>query len=150
MDFLKKPGTIVSFLVVIGLVLMVVFSPSNNDQNNLENNMNENNQEGLIIETLQEGEGVAVENGQTAVMHYTGTFVDGTKFDSSLDRGEPFPFVLGAGRVIEGWDKGVLGMKVGEKRRLTISPELGYGPNDYGPIPGGSTLIFEVELLDIQ
>jgi FKBP-type peptidyl-prolyl cis-trans isomerase len=149
----KKPGTIVAILVVIGLVVMVIFSPKNgtNNINNNQNNMEEqNNQEGLIIETLQEGEGAGVENGQTAVMHYTGTFIDGEKFDSSLDRGEPFPFVLGTGRVIKGWDLGVLGMKVGEKRRLTISPELGYGPNDYGPIPGNSTLIFEVELLEIK
>ena len=108
------------------------------------------NQNGLIIETLQEGEGQGVENGQTAVMHYTGTFVDGEKFDSSVDRGIPFPFVLGAGQVIAGWDQGVLGMKVGERRRLTIPSDLAYGPNDYAGIPGGSTLIFEVELLEIQ
>jgi FKBP-type peptidyl-prolyl cis-trans isomerase len=75
---------------------------------------------------------------------------DGTKFDSSLDRNQPFSFVLGAGRVIQGWDQGVRGMKAGEKRKLTIPPDLGYGSSAVGPIPANSTLIFEVELLSIQ
>ncbi len=106
---------------------------------------------GLKIEDLVVGSGAEVQNGQTASMHYTGWLVDGTKFDSSLDRGQTFPFVLGAGRVIKGWDQGVLGMKVGGKRKLTIPPELGYGSRGAGGvIPPNATLIFEVELVDVQ
>lgn len=109
-------------------------------------------QEGqLKIETLKEGTGRLIDNGDVAVVHYTGTLSDGTKFDSSLDRGTPFSFTLGAGQVIQGWEQGILGMKVGEKRRLTIAPELAYG--EYGAggvIPPNAFLIFEVELLEIK
>jgi len=105
----------------------------------------------LKIETLKEGAGEAIKNGDTAVVHYTGTLLDGTKFDSSVDRGQPFSFQLGAGRVIAGWEQGVLGMKVGEKRKLTIAPELGYGASGAGGvIPPNAPLIFEVELLEIR
>jgi FKBP-type peptidyl-prolyl cis-trans isomerase len=83
-------------------------------------------------------------------VHYTGTFTNGKKFDSSVDRGQPFHFVLGAGKVIKGWDLGVAGMKVGGKRQLTIPASLGYGTNTYGPIPGNSTLLFDVELLGVK
>lgn len=145
MDFIKKPGTIVSILIIIGLILMVIFSPAKQS-----NTMEDQHQNGLIIETLQEGQGAEAQNGDLVSVHYTGTFVDGTKFDSSVDRGMPFEFTLGAGMVIKGWDQGVLGMKVGEKRMLTIPSDLAYGPNDYAGIPGGSTLIFEVELLGIN
>ncbi|KIJ31261.1 hypothetical protein M422DRAFT_214367 [Sphaerobolus stellatus SS14] len=83
-------------------------------------------------------------------MHYTGALIDGTKFDSSLDRGQPFTFYLGAGQVIQGWDQGLLGMCVGEKRRLRIPSDLGYGQRGSPPnIPPGATLVFDVELLDI-
>ncbi|MDP2951300.1 MAG: FKBP-type peptidyl-prolyl cis-trans isomerase, partial [bacterium] len=85
-------------------------------------------------------------------VHYTGTLEDGSKFDSSVDRGEPFTFPLGQGSVIQGWEKGILGMKVGEKRRLTISPELGYGEQGTpgGPIPPNAVLIFEVEMISMR
>jgi hypothetical protein len=107
--------------------------------------------EGLKIEILKEGNGIKAENGKTISVHYTGVLEDGTKFDSSLDRREPFSFKLGAGQVIKGWDLGILGMEVGEKRKLTISPELGYGERGAGGvIPPNSTLIFEVELLNVN
>ena len=110
-----------------------------------------NNQTSLKIDVLQEGEGEAITKGMIAIVHYTGTLVDGTKFDSSLDRGEPFPFMLGQGQVIPGWEQGIEGMKRGEKRRLTIPPELAYGATGTpgGPIPPNATLIFEVELLSL-
>ncbi len=106
--------------------------------------------DGLKITTIKEGSGDVAENGKTVTVHYTGTFADGKKFDSSVDRGQPFSFPLGAGRVIKGWDEGVLGMKVGEKRKLIIPSDLAYGPNDYASIPGGSTLYFDVELLGVK
>ena len=105
----------------------------------------------LKMEDLVEGEGEASKKGDTLVVHYTGTLEDGTKFDSSKDRGEPFEFVIGQGYVIQGWDIGMLGMKVGGTRKLTIPSDMAYG--DYGvpgAIPGGATLIFEVELLEIK
>ncbi|OGZ00282.1 MAG: peptidylprolyl isomerase [Candidatus Liptonbacteria bacterium RIFCSPLOWO2_01_FULL_52_25] len=101
------------------------------------------------VEDVVVGTGAEAKNGNTVSVHYTGTFTDGKKFDSSLDRGEPFSFTLGAGEVIRGWDLGVVGMKVGGKRKLSVPSELGYGPNDFGPIPGNSTLLFTVELLGI-
>ena len=106
--------------------------------------------EGLKSEILQEGTGQVAQKGDNVVVHYTGTFPDGKKFDSSLDRGDPFNFTLGAGQVIKGWDEGVAGMKIGEKRKLTVSPEMGYGARAVGPIPPNSILVFEVELLEIK
>ncbi|KAK9471027.1 peptidylprolyl isomerase [Dipodascopsis tothii] len=88
-------------------------------------------------------------NGDRLIIHYTGTLKDGTKFDSSLDRRKPFEFVLGQGQVIQGWDRGLLGMCVGEKRKLTIPPNMGYGSRPVGPIPADSTLVFTAELLGI-
>ncbi|MEN9405488.1 MAG: hypothetical protein RLY47_447 [Candidatus Parcubacteria bacterium] len=95
-------------------------------------------------------EAQTAQNGDVVGVHYTGKLVDGTVFDSSIPRGEPITFTLGAGAVIAGWDQGILGMAVGEKKTLTIPPELGYGAQDHGPIPGGSTLIFDVELVSIN
>lgn len=88
--------------------------------------------------------------GKKVTVHYTGTLTDGTKFDSSVDRGQPFSFTLGAGEVIQGWDQGFAGMKVGGKRKLTIPPSLGYGSRPAGSIPPNSTLIFDVELLKVE
>src|SRR3954466_147864 len=105
----------------------------------------------LKIERLVAGNGAKPQSGQVVVVHYTGRLTDGTKFDSSVDRDEPFEFALGQGQVIEGWDKGLAQMQVGEKARLTIPPEMGYGPGGYpGVIPPNATLVFEVELLEVR
>ena len=106
---------------------------------------------GLQYRDLTVGEGTAASQGDTAVVHYTGWLLDGTKFDSSVDRGTPFEFPLGAGRVIGGWDEGVGSMNVGGKRELIIPPDLAYGDRGAGGvIPPGATLKFEVELLDLK
>ena len=106
---------------------------------------------GLIIEDLVVGEGTEAQDYNKVVVNYTGTLEDGSVFDSSLNPGrEPFTFTLGVGSVIKGWDLGVKGMKVGGKRKLTIPPELGYGERNTGVIPPNSTLIFEVDLLEVE
>ena len=107
---------------------------------------------GLIIEDLVVGEGAEAQDYNKVVVDYTGSLADGSVFDSSLNPGrEPFTFTLGAGSVIKGWDLGVKGMKVGGKRKLTIPPELGYGDQGAGDvIPPGATLIFEVDLLEVE
>ncbi len=105
----------------------------------------------LVIEDLLVGNGTEAVKGKTVSVHYTGTLESGKKFDSSVDRDEPFDFKLGAGMVIQGWDQGVAGMKVGGKRKLTIPSHLGYGDRGYpGLIPPRATLIFEVELLGVR
>ena len=107
---------------------------------------------GLKYTDVKEGTGAQPRAGQTAVVHYTGWLLDGTKFDSSKDRGQPFQFPLGQGRVIKGWDEGVATMKVGGVRKLTIPASLGYGAQGAGGglIPPNATLTFEVELLDVK
>ncbi len=105
----------------------------------------------MKIEKITSGNGPSPKQGDTVTVHYTGWLTDGSKFDSSVDRDEPFAFVLGTGQVIAGWDQGVAGMRVGDKARLTIPPELAYGEGGYpGAIPPHATLIFEVELLSID
>lgn len=150
---------------IIGLVIVVIlvggfyylFIYENNtkvsneaDLKNQMENANSNSIDGLKSEVLKEGFGPAAKAGDMVTVNYVGTLEDGTKFDSSYDRSTPFSFQLGAGGVIKGWDLGVAGMKVGEKRKLTIASDLGYGPGGYGPIPSNATLIFEVELLKIN
>ena len=105
---------------------------------------------GLKISDMKVGTGATPKAGQTVKVHYTGWLLDGTKFDSSKDRGQPFQFVLGQGEVIKGWDEGVATMKVGGVRKLTIPANLAYGPRQVGKIPPNSTLVFEVELLGVQ
>ncbi|HTL89590.1 MAG TPA: FKBP-type peptidyl-prolyl cis-trans isomerase [Leptolyngbya sp.] len=104
---------------------------------------------GLKYTEVTEGTGASPEKGQVVTVHYTGTLEDGTKFDSSRDRGQPFKFKIGVGQVIKGWDEGVGTMKVGGRRNLVIPPELGYGSRGIGPIPPNSTLLFDVELLKV-
>jgi FKBP-type peptidyl-prolyl cis-trans isomerase len=102
---------------------------------------------GLKIEVLEEGSGAEAIRGHEVTVHYTGWLASGEKFDSSRDRGRPFTFKLGAGKVIMGWEEGIKGMRPGEKRRLTVPYKLGYGVSGHGPIPPKATLIFEVELI---
>ncbi|MBL8956916.1 MAG: FKBP-type peptidyl-prolyl cis-trans isomerase [Myxococcaceae bacterium] len=104
----------------------------------------------LQTEDIKVGTGAEAKAGQKVAVHYVGTLTNGSKFDSSRDRGEPFEFKLGAGQVIKGWDQGVAGMKIGGVRKLTVPPELGYGAGGFPPvIPPNSTLVFEVELLKV-
>ena len=105
---------------------------------------------GLIFDDIKIGDGAEAKAGQYVSVHYTGRLLDGTKFDSSKDRNDPFDFPLGRGQVIKGWDEGVQGMKIGGIRKLTIPPALGYGARGAGGvIPPNATLVFEVELLAI-
>ncbi len=106
---------------------------------------------GLEKEVLNTGDGPVAAKGHRVSVHYTGWLTNGDKFDSSVDRGQPFEFELGRGQVIRGWDEGVAGMKVGEKVKLTIPPEMAYGERGFpGAIPPNSTLVFEVELLGLK
>ncbi len=103
----------------------------------------------LKVEDLVVGTGATVVSGDTVTVNYVGTLTNGTKFDSSFDHGQPFTFRVGAGQVIAGWDQGLVGMRVGGKRRLTIPPSLGYGSRQNGPIPPNATLLFEIDLVSI-
>ncbi|MFH0818826.1 MAG: FKBP-type peptidyl-prolyl cis-trans isomerase [Patescibacteria group bacterium] len=138
------------FLFIINIDVKKEAVPANNNDNQ---NINQNNMDQeLKIEVLQPGAGDRkTKAGDTISVHYTGTLEDGTKFDSSVDRGTPFSFTLGAGQVIKGWDQGLLDMQVGEKRKLTIPSDLGYGSSGAGNIiPPDATLIFETELISID
>ncbi len=144
---MKSKSLIAVLILLVAAGLIYYFGFHNKQETNSKIIM-DNGQ--LKIEVLEEGTGRGAKNTDTVVVHYAGTLLDGTKFDSSLGR-EPFSFVLGAGRVISGWDQGILGMKVGEKRRLTIAPELAYGQSGAGNvIPPNATLIFEVQLLELK
>lgn len=104
----------------------------------------------LLIQDTKQGLGREAIRGTTVVVHYTGKLTNGKVFDSSLDRGEPFSFQLGQGQVIQGWERGIVGMKEGGKRKLTIPPQYGYGARAVGPIPANSTLVFDVELIKVK
>jgi len=130
-------------IVLIGIYAITRFSKNDNPQ------AIQATPTDLVIEDLTVGTGDAAQAGDTVSVNYTGWLTDGTQFDSSYDRGQPFNFQLGVGSVIPGWDQGVVGMKVGGKRRLTIPPDLAYGASGRGSIPPNATLIFEVELVEI-
>jgi FKBP-type peptidyl-prolyl cis-trans isomerase FkpA len=140
----------------IGVVVLAAFAAVAFGQNKTTGKKGEKKEskmvklpDGLQYEDLKVGDGAVATSGHTVSVHYTGWLTNGKKFDSSLDRGEPFSFQLGAGQVIKGWDEGVAGMKVGGKRKLIIPPQLAYGDRGVGNglIPPHSTLVFEVELL---
>lgn len=142
-------------LIIIGVGIFLVtknYEPKENMTNNMENK-EENIKLGeeLVAQIVREGDGAEAKAGDLVSVHYSGFLEDGTKFDSSVDRGTPFEFTLGVGQVIPGWDIGVSGMKVGEVRRLVIPPQMAYGENGVpGAIPPNAVLAFEVELLDIK
>ncbi|HLP86327.1 MAG TPA: FKBP-type peptidyl-prolyl cis-trans isomerase [Candidatus Paceibacterota bacterium] len=157
-------GIIASFVLVVCVIGLVVYLLMNKEEktnplegisgNQVQNNSESDTTEEGSINTSQNDMEKVAKNGDVLVMNYTGRFTNGTVFDSNVDpkfnHVEPFKFRLGAGMVIKGWDEGLLGMKVGEKKTLTIPPEKAYGPNDYHGIPGNSTLIFDVELVGIE
>ncbi len=157
---------LIVILVVLGLVYITInrkaYAPveqpveqiGQTGQDINTNMQNTQNIPGVTITILEPGTGDVAKAGDTVAMNYTGTFTDGKSFDSNVDpkfqHVEPFVFTLGAGQVIKGWDAGIVGMKVGEKRKLELAPEMAYGANGQGPIPPNATLIFEVELLGIK
>ena len=158
----KKILTAIIIVVLIIIITCVYFyfKGNNNPAVLADNGASNNNQpvnqekmiQGMKVEVLKEGTGVAqAKFGDSITVNYAGMLENGTKFGSSIDSGEPLPFILGVGQVIKGWDLGIEGMKIGEKRKLTIPSSLGYGERGAGKvIPPNATLIFEIELLEIK
>jgi FKBP-type peptidyl-prolyl cis-trans isomerase FkpA len=141
-------GLIVLIIIIVGIYFLIKDAGEKEDE---DNGLNVYDAGGVKVEVLKKGSGVEAKKGDTVEVHYTGWLEDGEKFDSSVDKGDPFSFVIGAGQVIPGWDLGIEGIKTGEKRRLTIPPALAYGEGGVpGAIPGNAILIFEVELLKIK
>jgi len=152
-------AVVIFFFIFGGMSLFATQAPANENVNfaTTTNNQNsntmptENNVTQLQATDEVIGTGAVAVAGDSVTVNYVGTFTDGTVFDASANHGTTgFTFNLGAGQVIKGWDEGIVGMKEGGKRKLVIPPSLGYGANDYGSIPGNSTLVFEVELLKVQ
>ncbi len=156
----KKTLLNIVIIVVFVILLIIIFrvfpkpvkAPENTDIKTTDMSMDKiTTASGLSYEIKVAGTGEVAAEGNKVSVHYVGTLENGSKFDSSRDRGIPFSFNLGAGQVIKGWDEGVAGMKVGETRILTIPSDLAYGPSGIpGVIPGGATLVFEVELLSVE
>ena len=144
----NKQARIVAILVVIALAAAAITSLV--ARRNGGGGDEVTTASGLKYVDVAQGTGATAQNGQMLTVHYTGTLQNGTKFDSSVDRGKPYQFRLGSGSVIKGWDEGLLGMKVGGKRKLTIPAALGYGARGSANIPPNSTLLFDVELLDAK
>jgi FKBP-type peptidyl-prolyl cis-trans isomerase len=150
MENKKNMNIILAVVICLVLVGVLIFISINNKVNMAPNNVASN----IPTDTNTVGEGEVAKAGDVVSMNYTGRLENGTVFDSNVDpkfnHVQPFEFTLGAGQVISGWDKGIVGMKVGEKKTLTIPPEDGYGASGQGPIPPNATLIFDVELLAIK
>jgi FKBP-type peptidyl-prolyl cis-trans isomerase len=148
------PIALIAAFLMFGCVLETVdkngnvITPATTDNSAVEGISNISEQ--LQMEDITIGTGAEAKVGDTVSVDYVGTLIDGTQFDSSIDRGVPFEFTLGENSVIQGWEQGLLGMKVGGKRKLTIPASLGYGERATGSIPANSTLIFEVTLLGIK
>lgn len=146
-------GVAVAAALAVAALFFIYGNPFNttveNPLGNIDSGSNTGGAQSLVAQDEVVGTGEAAAVGSMVTVNYTGKFQNGTVFDTSIGK-QPFTFQLGAGQVIAGWDQGLQGMKVGGKRLLIIPPSLGYGPSDYGPIPGNSTLIFEVELLNVQ
>ncbi len=142
---MKNWGWVALVIVIVGGLIWFGVSYNNGSSINVKTTM-----ANLIIKDVAVGTGAEAQNGDLVTVNYVGTLDDGTKFDSSYDRNKAFSFPLGVGQVIKGWDLGVLGMKIGGKRDLTIPPELGYRASGIGSIPPNATLHFTVELLSVQ
>ena len=155
---MEKNKVIGILLVLLAIgIFIIIYTIYDSNDNSISQNTNQNTNLNINTDKMElkkdiitEGTGDEVKSGDTVSVHYTGTLEDGTKFDSSVDRGTPFEFTVGGGRVIQGWDQGLAGMKVGEKSKLTIPAEMGYGSRDMGTIPANSNLIFEIEVLEIK
>lgn len=149
-NLVKKYWVFLIPILVVGALFVLVRSTKPSPTPQVGGVETQNMETELKIEDIKVGTGKEAVAGKTIAVHYTGTLENGAKFDSSVDRGQPFTFSLGAGDVIEGWDKGIVGMKEGGKRKLTIPPSMGYGNQAVGEIPANSTLIFEVDLLKVE
>lgn len=155
---MEKNKVIGILLVLLAIgIFIIIYTIYDSNDNSISQNTNQNTNLNINTDKMElkkdiitEGTGDEVKSGDTVSVHYTGTLEDGTKFDSSVDRGTPFEFTVGGGQVIQGWDQGLAGMKVGEKSKLTIPAEMGYGSRDMGTIPANSNLIFEIEVLEIK
>ena len=142
---------IILVIVIVIVAVLILFRISNNtNMSNVTQNTSTTGNQTLKIEDIKKGNGPAVKKGDTIVVNYKGTLLNGKQFDSSYDRGTPFETKIGVGSVIEGWDQGIIGMKVGGTRKLIIPPSLGYGNMQAGSIPPNSTLIFTIQLLQIK
>lgn len=138
------------FLLLVALGYGVYYFSGNETTMNITESKLDVGIKGLSITDVMEGKGAAAQKGDTVIVHYIGKLENGTEFDSSYNRGIPFSFVLGEGSVIEGWERGLEGMKVGGVRRLVIASDLAYGERGVGSIPANATLVFEISLLDVQ
>ncbi len=151
----KRLFLIIGIFIFIYIAAVAAINFPRNEQPLLQDSTAENTPNAspsgrVATEITQEGSGQEAKNGDSVTVHYTGTLENGTIFESSLDRNEPYTFTIGQGSVIPGWEEGIVGMKIGEKRRLTIPSDLAYGESGQGAIPPNATLIFDIELLSIN